>query len=784
MILYLLKSVACLLVLLLVHRVIFQREAIYRFNRIYLLAAVLASFFIPLMEIEVVQEVVPSPQGVSQEMIPSQDFQVEVFPEPVSSETVAEVSYEEKPINWNLIFWAVYGVITLVLLIRFIRNINLLIDKIHRNVRLQYRGETLVLLNEQSLPFSFLSYIFVSKDYFVSGQLTDTIFAHEQAHVRGKHSWDNLLIEGLLVIFWFHPGLYLARQAIKLNHEFIADEAALEITPLDQYKSFLLAMMLPDQNPGLASSLNFSLTKKRFEMMKRKTANSTKWVKMLSVAPILAGLVYFFSDKVPAQTEGEMNPELEVENSVTKENETNILLRVDGTIEVDGQIIELSQLAELIESKNKENSLARISADPGVEMGFLADVQEVLRENEIRKVVYNQHTEGIDPSTSSQKDSYYRNATFYVEDEKGEFIRKDYEELSSDEKSYLITPAKAPAMKFPTPEVLQKWRNSKEFAIWLDGEAISNDKLASLSPSDIVFYFSTFFPSGQRTTTHPQAYKIRLFTADGYNNTFGTESGFASPLVEDDIFYIYPLTKRVNYGRTIVKSGQSPIDMYLRLYDSYSSKFEGKGDDDLSEWEQAMGWQFFTELGGRYFRLSAANKKLVPRAKRPEFQYWVPLTKDGVRYYKKQNELTDEEKKQAPPPPPSPSEKKGNSHGTSSQKIAVRTVRNSGEKEKVNSFVFSPEFQSKTLKEYLALYGQYQTKVYENRPFSQPSNQEIEDLHGLFRSLEAKYNQLLFEERRSVKRAAFPFARIEKDGKVVFKKFEDLTVEERKELNC
>ena len=223
MILYLLKSVACLLVLLLVHRVIFQREAIYRFNRIYLLAAVLASFFIPLMEIEVVQEVVPSPQGVSQEMIPSQDFQVEVFPEPVSSETVAEVSYEEKPINWNLIFWAVYGVITLVLLIRFIRNINLLIDKIHRNVRLQYRGETLVLLNEQSLPFSFLSYIFVSKDYFVSGQLTDTIFAHEQAHVRGKHSWDNLLIEGLLVIFWFHPGLYLARQAIKLNHEFIAD---------------------------------------------------------------------------------------------------------------------------------------------------------------------------------------------------------------------------------------------------------------------------------------------------------------------------------------------------------------------------------------------------------------------------------------------------------------------------------------------------------------------------------------------------------------------------------
>ncbi|WP_111672427.1 M56 family metallopeptidase [Algoriphagus litoralis] len=316
MILYLLKSVCCLLILLVVHRLILQREAIYQFNRFYLLAAVIGSFLIPLVEIEVVEKEKQTPQIVSQEISPIQDFPVESYPD-FSQESVSEVVVTEKPFDWNMLFWTVYGLVTLVFLIRFLRNIHLLFDKINRNVHVQFQGETLVLLQEQSLPFSFLTYIFVSSDYFEKGQLTDSIFAHEQAHVRGRHTWDNLLIEGLLVIFWFHPGLYLARQAIKLNHEFIADSAALQITPLEQYKTFLLAMMLPDQNPGLVSSLNFSLTKKRFEMMKRQTANSTKWIKILLVVPVLGALVYFFSEKVAAKAEE--NSELLV-NTTGEEN--------------------------------------------------------------------------------------------------------------------------------------------------------------------------------------------------------------------------------------------------------------------------------------------------------------------------------------------------------------------------------------------------------------------------------------------------------------------------------
>lgn len=390
MILYLLKSALCLLILLLVHRLIFQREAIYQFNRFYLLGAVIGSFFIPLVELEIAPEMVSIPQEASQQISYSSDFQSESV-QILASNSVPQTPPEAKPFEWELLLWSVYGLITLVFLIRFLRNIHLLLDKIKRNVHVRYRGETLVLLKEQSLPFSFLSYIFISKDYFEAQQLTDAIFAHEKAHVQGKHSWDNLLIEAFLIPFWFHPGLYFARQAIKLNHEFIADEAALQVTPLDQYKSFLLSMMLPEQSFGLASSLNFSLTKKRFEMMKRQTTNPTKWMKMLFVLPVLAALVYIFSEKVTARAEDEKNEKVAIgfkEIAPVDKKETNILLRRDGKIEVDGQIIEVEQLAELIDSQNNFSKTAHFSAQPDVEMGFLADVKEILREKEIRRVVY------------------------------------------------------------------------------------------------------------------------------------------------------------------------------------------------------------------------------------------------------------------------------------------------------------------------------------------------------------------------------------------------------------
>lgn len=85
---------------------------------------------------------------------------------------------------------------------------------------------------------------------------------------------------------------------------------------------------------------------------------------------------------------------------------------------------------------------------------------------------------------------------------------------------------------------------------------------------------------------------------------------------------------------------------------------------------------------------------------------------------------------------------------------------------------------------YIQLYGKYQVKVYANRKFSKPTNQEIEALRLEAAALDKLYIQISLEERRKIKRASFPYAQLEVDGKISYKKFEDLTPAERKLLSC
>ena len=85
---------------------------------------------------------------------------------------------------------------------------------------------------------------------------------------------------------------------------------------------------------------------------------------------------------------------------------------------------------------------------------------------------------------------------------------------------------------------------------------------------------------------------------------------------------------------------------------------------------------------------------------------------------------------------------------------------------------------------YSYLYGKYQVKVYANRKFSMPTDQEIEALRLEAAALDKLYTQISLEERGKVKRASFPYAKLEVAGKVIYKKFEDLTQKERESLGC
>jgi hypothetical protein len=104
-------------------------------------------------------------------------------------------------------------------LIRFTRNIYLLLSNAAKNKIINYQRAKLVLLKEEVASYSFLNYIFISEADYSNKAIEEELITHELTHVREKHSWDVIFIELLQIFFWFNPLFIFYKKAIQLNHE-------------------------------------------------------------------------------------------------------------------------------------------------------------------------------------------------------------------------------------------------------------------------------------------------------------------------------------------------------------------------------------------------------------------------------------------------------------------------------------------------------------------------------------------------------------------------------------
>lgn len=182
--------------------------------------------------------------------------------------------------------------------IRFFINLTSMIFKIKRNTKLSKQFYVNVLLTNRIIPHTFFKYIFLSKDAFESNSIPKEVLLHEQSHAAQRHSIDILLIEIIQIIFWFNPLIYLVKSSIKLNHEFLADQAVLSKgIPLHHYQETLLLFSTKKASPVLANSINYSLIKKRFIIMKTKTSKRKILFRSLWLLPLLLLLVFSFSTK-------------------------------------------------------------------------------------------------------------------------------------------------------------------------------------------------------------------------------------------------------------------------------------------------------------------------------------------------------------------------------------------------------------------------------------------------------------------------------------------------------
>ncbi|MEE1897862.1 M56 family metallopeptidase [Flavobacterium rakeshii] len=287
---FLIKSAISMAALFLLYKLFLEKEKMHRFNRSYLLFSLIFSLCLPFITIPIYVSIptisIENPVTVSNiVMSPQMEYG-----------TVTNVVLQPN------IVWALYSIVTLLLVIRFTINITRLYKLKKRNQNIPYKGATLVLIDNNILPHTFLNTVYISKEEYENQAIEPEVYSHELTHVKQRHTLDILFIELLKTILWFNPLLYFYKKAIQLNHEFLADETVIYKKNIISYQQLLLNRSQQKAPTAmLASNFNFPITKKRFVMMTKTTPKLRAAFLQIGTLPLITALILLLCTQANAQ---------------------------------------------------------------------------------------------------------------------------------------------------------------------------------------------------------------------------------------------------------------------------------------------------------------------------------------------------------------------------------------------------------------------------------------------------------------------------------------------------
>ncbi|UOY08093.1 hypothetical protein L0P88_05935 [Muricauda sp. SCSIO 64092] len=289
MLVYLLKSTACMAILFLFYKLFLERENMHVFKRFFLTGSLVVSLLIPLLVFTEYVEAIPMGTNTAT------DADSLIFSEQGNADMAM--------VNWEMLLWNLYSVGCLVVGFRFAKHLYQIVRRIQKNPKHNVNFSTRVLLNEKMPPHTFLNYIFLNKKELENGTIPREVILHEETHAKQYHSLDVLFIELLQVVFWFNPLLVLFKKSIKLNHEFLADSAVLnQRISTKKYQNTLLSYLSSDslekyRSIKVANAINYSSIKKRFTVMGKQTSKKSVVFRGLLLIPLVALMLFGFSDK-------------------------------------------------------------------------------------------------------------------------------------------------------------------------------------------------------------------------------------------------------------------------------------------------------------------------------------------------------------------------------------------------------------------------------------------------------------------------------------------------------
>lgn len=272
---YLIKANIVLTLFYLAYRFGLRRLTFYTLNRYFLLIGITFSAIFPLVDI--------NPFFQHHEQLAGS-----VTYYAVDWNSLQNYMMQQDPFTiWNLlqyVFWA--GVIMMI--IRFIIQLFSLLHIHLQSKNGKINNEKVKLIPGKINPFSFFKNIYINPSLHSPEELK-TILIHEKVHVREWHTIDILAGEINNIFYWFNPGAWLMKTAIRENLEFITDRKLLRSgVNAKIYQYSLLKTVGILQSTQLANNFSFAHLKHRIIMMNKKRSSRFYLFRYLLLLPVVS----------------------------------------------------------------------------------------------------------------------------------------------------------------------------------------------------------------------------------------------------------------------------------------------------------------------------------------------------------------------------------------------------------------------------------------------------------------------------------------------------------------
>ncbi len=267
--LYIARAGLYLAVFFAFYLLVMRRTTFFRLNRALLLAGSYLCLILPFIRLRTASEAA----GIAHSTAVTMNAQ-------------ALLSPEVSPFPWGGVMLGIYLLGAVVTLSLYVVSAWRMGRIIRSGASVKRNGCTLVLLDGNVPSFSWARKVVMSRHDL---EQNPAIFTHELMHVRHRHSADLVLFLPLQALFWWNPLTWIAREELRLLHEFEADEDVIKNgIDVTQYQLLLVRKAAGEKRFSLASGFQHAKLKNRITMMLK--SNSSSWMRWsyLAIIPILA----------------------------------------------------------------------------------------------------------------------------------------------------------------------------------------------------------------------------------------------------------------------------------------------------------------------------------------------------------------------------------------------------------------------------------------------------------------------------------------------------------------